>query len=268
MAEEAIDPPRHVPRSIMYVVVAVFAIYAFLPSVALSALPVEPATAQQVQDTKTFDCTNQDLKVGEPTSDLACRFANDPVAGLVENLSLPRTIESGLGLLRRDPRGDDPDHRDERRDHRRVAADLLDGAAPTVTRGAAAHPPALLHAVRRDHRSTARVAVALMLGNSTFLGNLYAFGAMLSFTLAHASVIWMRHTMPSADMPYRGPLSFVVRGRTTCRSSPCWAASARSSSGSSRSTSTSRTTSRRSGSRGSRSGWSCTWSTGEPRACR
>ena len=35
---------------------------------------------------------------------------------------------------------------------------------------------------------------------------------MLSFTLAHASVVWMRHTMPSADMPYRGPLSFVVRG--------------------------------------------------------
>ena len=44
MAEEAIDPPRHVPRSIMYVVLAVFAIYAFLPSVALSALPVKPAT--------------------------------------------------------------------------------------------------------------------------------------------------------------------------------------------------------------------------------
>ena len=151
MAEEAIDPPRHVPRSIMYVVIAVFAIYAFLPSVALSALPVQPATAQQVQDTKTFDCTNQSLKLHEPTSDLACRYANDPVAGLVKNLNLPKTIESGLGLLRRDPRGHDPDHRDQRRDHRGVAADLLDGAAPTATRGAAAHPPALLHAVRRDH---------------------------------------------------------------------------------------------------------------------
>ena len=50
-----------------------------------------------MQDTTTFDCTNQDLKLHEPTSDLACRFANDPVAGLVQNLDLPTTIESGLG---------------------------------------------------------------------------------------------------------------------------------------------------------------------------
>src|SRR5438067_4298086 len=48
MAEEAIDPPRHVPRSIMYVVLAVFAIYAFLPSVALSAMPVHPASATDI----------------------------------------------------------------------------------------------------------------------------------------------------------------------------------------------------------------------------
>jgi APA family basic amino acid/polyamine antiporter len=34
---------------------------------------------------------------------------------------------------------------------------------------------------------------------------------MLSFTLAHASVIQMRRTMPSADMPWRGPLSFRTR---------------------------------------------------------
>ena len=50
-----------------------------------------------------------------------------------------------------------------------------------------------------------------MIGNATFLGNLYAFGAMLSFTLAHAAVIWMRRTMPD-DMPWRGPLSFHVGG--------------------------------------------------------
>ena len=86
MAEEAIDPPRHVPRSIMYVVIAVFAIYAFLPSVALSALPVQPATAQQVQDTKTFDCTNQrpeaprpDLRPGLPVRERpGCRPGQEP----------------------------------------------------------------------------------------------------------------------------------------------------------------------------------------------
>src|SRR5206468_4866766 len=56
------------------------------------------------------------------------------------------------------------------------------------------------------------IAVLLMVPNGAigFLGNLYAFGAMLSFTLAHASVICMRKTMPSGDMPWRGPLSFRV----------------------------------------------------------
>src|SRR3954466_11757464 len=66
MAEEAIDPPRHVPRSIMYVVLAVFAIYAFLPSVALSALPVKPATPQMVEDVTTYQCP-QTLHVGDLT---------------------------------------------------------------------------------------------------------------------------------------------------------------------------------------------------------
>jgi basic amino acid/polyamine antiporter, APA family len=209
MAEEAIDPPRHVPRSIMYVVVAVFAIYAFLPSVALSALPVKPATAQQRHDTKTFDCSNQDLKLGDPTSDLACRYANDPVAGLVKNLQLPATIESGLGYY--------------------VAilagtilviatnAGIIGVSRLTYSMGQHRQLP---EALRRVHPrfSTPYIAialysvlaVALMLGNSTFLGNIYAFGAMLSFTLAHASVVWMRHTMTGSDMPYRGPLSFMV----------------------------------------------------------
>ena len=99
MAEEAIDPPRHVPRSIMYVVLAVFAIYAFLPSVALSALPV--VNRRRRRWCRTWTPTSapapQDLQVGDKTSELACRFSGDPVAGLVENLGLPPTITDGLG---------------------------------------------------------------------------------------------------------------------------------------------------------------------------
>jgi basic amino acid/polyamine antiporter, APA family len=54
------------------------------------------------------------------------------------------------------------------------------------------------------------LAVLMTFGNSTFLGNLYAFGAMLSFTLAHASVLWMRRKLGSDELPWRGPLSFRV----------------------------------------------------------
>ena len=40
MSEEAKDPGRTVPKAINRVVIAVFAIYALLPAIALSALPV------------------------------------------------------------------------------------------------------------------------------------------------------------------------------------------------------------------------------------
>jgi APA family basic amino acid/polyamine antiporter len=208
MAEEAIDPPRHVPRSIMYVVLAVFAIYAFLPSVALSALPVQPATPQMVQDVQTYQCP-RDIQVGEPSSLLACRFAGDPVAGLVENLGLPPTITDGLAYY--------------------VAilaatiliiatnAGIIGVSRLTYSMGQHRQLP---EAIRRVHPrfNTPYVAIclysfaAILLmiphGATAFLGNLYAFGAMLSFTLAHASVIQMRRKMPDREMPWRGPTSF------------------------------------------------------------
>ena len=213
MAEEAIDPPRHVPRSIMYVVLAVFAIYAFLPSVALSAMPVHPATAQDVANVKIYQSPQTGLKVGDPTSDLAVKNAGDPVAGVVEHLGLPETITNGLGFY--------------------VAilaatiliiatnAGIIGVSRLTYSMGQHRQLPEVIRRVHPTFNTPyvaiilySAIAVVMMIpdGAIGFLGNLYAFGAMLSFTLAHASVIWMRHTMPSDDMPWRGPTSFHVRG--------------------------------------------------------
>jgi APA family basic amino acid/polyamine antiporter len=51
-------------------------------------------------------------------------------------------------------------------------------------------------------------------GQADFLGNIYAFGAMLSFTIAHLSVARLRFTQPDADRPYRGPGQIPIgRGR-------------------------------------------------------
>jgi basic amino acid/polyamine antiporter, APA family len=212
MAEEAIDPPRHVPRSIMYVVVAVFAIYAFLPSVALSALPVKPATEQQVRASHdpVLSCPKA-VKLHQPTSDLACKYAGDPVAGLVEHLSIPSTIKEGMAYY--------------------VAilaatiliiatnAGIIGVSRLTYSMGQHRQLP---EAIRRVHPRFntpyvaiilySALAIVLMIppGAIAFLGNLYAFGAMLSFTLAHASVIQMRRKLNSADLPWRGPLSFRV----------------------------------------------------------
>jgi APA family basic amino acid/polyamine antiporter len=48
-------------------------------------------------------------------------------------------------------------------------------------------------------------AVTLLPGQAVFLGNMYAFGAMLSFTIAHLSIIRLRVSRPELDRPYRGP---------------------------------------------------------------
>jgi APA family basic amino acid/polyamine antiporter len=55
--------------------------------------------------------------------------------------------------------------------------------------------------------------VAMIPGQATFLGNLYAFGAMLSFTIAHAAVVRLRLKYPDARRPYRGPMNVTWRGR-------------------------------------------------------
>jgi APA family basic amino acid/polyamine antiporter len=46
-----------------------------------------------------------------------------------------------------------------------------------------------------------------------FLVGIYAFGALLAFTIAHVSVCRLRYTEPDLDRPYRIPLSVTVRGR-------------------------------------------------------
>src|SRR5262249_2625047 len=59
---------------------------------------------------------------------------------------------------------------------------------------------------------SAIAALTLIPGQATFLGNLYAFGAMLSFTIAHISVTRLRITRPDVQRPYRPPGNVRVRG--------------------------------------------------------
>jgi APA family basic amino acid/polyamine antiporter len=51
----------------------------------------------------------------------------------------------------------------------------------------------------------AAAIVTLLPGQADFLGYMYAFGAMLSFTIAHLAVMRLRRTAPDAYRPYRGP---------------------------------------------------------------
>ncbi len=59
----------------------------------------------------------------------------------------------------------------------------------------------------------AALAIVLVLPQDLeFLVGIYAFGALLAFTLAHLSIIVLRYREPQLTRPYRIPLSVRVRG--------------------------------------------------------
>jgi APA family basic amino acid/polyamine antiporter len=187
LAEEARDPPRDIPRSISWVAAAVFAIYFTLPMIALSALPVE----------KTKHGFQTLLGLAPEKGG----FENDPVLGLVEHLGLHGHVLSGakiyVGIL---------------------AATILLIATNAGVIGASrityamASYRQLPEVFRRLHPRfktpwlslvvfAGVISIAVLLpGQTSFLGNMYAFGAMLSFTIAHLSVIALRlHTRDDAE---------------------------------------------------------------------
>jgi APA family basic amino acid/polyamine antiporter len=199
MAEEARDETRTVPRAIRFVVLAVFAIYAALPMVALSALPVH----------KGADGHYTTL-LG--TSGEKGGFAGDPVLGIVKHLHLGALQAAGeiyVGLL---------------------AATILFIATNAGIIGASRLIYSMgLHRQVPDRLSRLHprfstpwvgillfggvACVTMIPGKAEFLGNMYAFGAMLSFTIAHLSVIRLRVKEPDRPRPYRGPGTLRVAGR-------------------------------------------------------
>ena len=199
MAEEARDETRTVPRAIRAVVLAVFAIYAALPMVALSALPVHEVRHGHFQ-----------TLLG--TSEAHGGFAGDPVLGIVKHLHLGPLQSGGeiyVGLL---------------------AATILFIATNAGIIGVSRLVYSMgLHRQVPDRLSRlhprfstpwigillfgAVACLTIIPGKAEFLGNMYAFGAMLSFTLAHLSVIRLRMREPDRPRPYRGPGTLRVRGR-------------------------------------------------------
>ena len=75
--------------------------------------------------------------------------------------------------------------------------------------------PTLPHALVHDRVLLgARGGADPVRATPNVLGNLYSFGAMLSFTIAHAAVIALRIKDPDRERPYRMPWNVRIRGRT------------------------------------------------------
>jgi APA family basic amino acid/polyamine antiporter len=199
LAEEARDPLKNIPRAISFVAVAVFVIYFTLPWIALSALPV----------TKTPDGHYQTLLgVGPPEG-----FSNDPVLGLVENLGVHGVMLSALkvyvGIL---------------------AATILLIATNAGVIGASrityamASYRQLPEVFRRLHRKFKTPYISLLFfagvipmivllpGKTAFLGTMYSFGAMLSFTVAHAAVVALRYKGRDEELAFRARPNLRWRG--------------------------------------------------------
>jgi APA family basic amino acid/polyamine antiporter len=199
LAEEARDPPRDIPRSITWVAGAVFAIYFTLPLIALSALPVE----------KTANGYRTLLGVGPDQGG----FKNDPVLGLVEHLGLHGQVLQAskiyVGIL--------------------AATILLIATnagvigASRITYAMATHRQ-LPEVFRRLHPKLKTPWLSLLFfagllsilvllpGQTDFLGNMYAFGAMLSFTIAHLSVIALRVRTRDDPEAFKVRPSLRIRG--------------------------------------------------------
>jgi APA family basic amino acid/polyamine antiporter len=191
MAEEAKDEEKTIPQAINRVVIAVFAIYSLLPMIALSALPVhQDASGKYV------------TQLGLPEDQGG--FSGDPVLGVVKHFDLgflqgPAEIYVGI-----------------------LAATILIIASNAgiigVSRlvysmGIHRQMPDRLRQLHPKYGTPyigiiifgAIACIAVIPGKADFLGNMYAFGAMLSFTIAHLAVIRLRWASPDARRPWRGP---------------------------------------------------------------
>jgi basic amino acid/polyamine antiporter, APA family len=172
MSEEARNPKKLIPRSMALVVVAVMVIYSGLPSVALSALPV------------THDASGYHTQ-------LADQYAGDPILGIVKNMNLgffQTTAEYYVGVLASTIL--------------LIAANagIIGVSRLTYSMGQHQQLPDRVRHISPRFRTPANgimifgliACLVIIPGQEQFLGTLYAFGAMLSFTIAHAALIGLR----------------------------------------------------------------------------
>ncbi len=207
LSEEARDPLRTIPRAVLFVAIAVFAIYFTLPWVALSAMPVEHVAGDGYQT----------LLALPPTEHLQGQhgYQNDPVLGVVNNLGLSHAfthvLQIYLGIL--------------------ASTILFIGAnagvigASRITYAMSGYRQLPL-GFRKIHPRFKTPWIALVVfggaipvvltlsGQTKFLGAIYAFGATFSFTVAHAAIVRMRlqQARGGVEIPYRSRFNLRLRG--------------------------------------------------------
>jgi APA family basic amino acid/polyamine antiporter len=200
MAEEARDPGKQVPRAVNLVVLAVLGVYLGISMIALSALPVTKVPGHPHQFQTLLGLSPEHGG-----------YENDPVLGIVSALGLHGAVlhisRYYVGLL---------------------AATILFIATNAGMIGIsrlswslAEHRqlPGIFSQLHSRYRTpwftiiffSGLAGLLVLYGNTSVLGNLYSFGALLSFTIAHIAVIALRVKQPDRERPYRLPWNVNIR---------------------------------------------------------
>ncbi len=193
LGSETKNPGKSIPRAVMLVFAAVILMYAFLSMTALSAYPV-----YQAPD-------------GKWVTDLTQKFLEDPVMGIA--YAMPGFIPYFLGFW-----------------VALLAATILIIATNAGMLGASRLayfmgqrqqlPGFFGNISKKSHVPTNAIlifsAIAAFLvstGKVDLLADLYAFGAVMAYTLAHASIVALRIKEPNLPRPFKIPLNIKIKGR-------------------------------------------------------
>jgi APA family basic amino acid/polyamine antiporter len=193
LGNEARSPEKNIPRAVILVFITVILLYGFLSMIALSAYPV-------YQDAN-----------GVWVTDLTQRFLEDPIMGIAN--VLPEMIRPVLSFW--------------------VAflavtiliiatnAGMLGASRLAYSMGQRQQLPGIISKVSPRARVPANAIIIFSIiagvltatGRITLLADLYAFGAVLAYTLAHASIIALRIKEPKLHRPFKIPWNIHIRER-------------------------------------------------------
>jgi APA family basic amino acid/polyamine antiporter len=193
LGSETKNPGKSIPRAVILVFITVFILWALLSMAALSAYPVHQAAD------------------GQWVTDLTQRFLNDPILGIAN--VMPAAIRSILSFW--------------------VAflavtiliiatnAGMLGASRLAYYMGQRQQLPAAISHVSRHARVPLNAilifsviaGVLIAFGHISLLADLYAFGAVLAYSLAHASIIALRIKEPKLHRPFKIPWNIHIKGR-------------------------------------------------------
>jgi basic amino acid/polyamine antiporter, APA family len=191
LGSEARNPARSIPRTIFLVFITVLGLYTLLSMTAMSAYPV-----------------HQDAS-GVWVTDLTRIYLEDPVLGIAN--AMPVAIRPFLTFW--------------------VAilaitilviatnAGIIGASRLAYFMGLRRQLPPFISQISTKSRVprnailifSIMAAILIGIGKVTMLADLYAFGAMLAYTLAHLSIIALRIKEPNLHRPFKIPLNIRIR---------------------------------------------------------